>query len=185
VRIYTKRGDNGSTGLLHGGRVAKNATGPEACGAVDEAVAALAVARAEVASGDSLGDELLRLQRELLVVAAELATAPANHTKLESGVSRVDERMIEALEAAIDRLAEEHGLPTEFMVAGETRLAAALDLARTVVRRAERRAVTHAEVESCQGSLVVPYLNRLADYLYVLVRAAERAWMPSRHEEET
>jgi cob(I)alamin adenosyltransferase len=185
VRIYTRLGDDGSTGLFRGGRVSKHSTGPEAYGAVDEAVAALGVARAEIPASDPMGDEILRIQRELFVVAAELATAPANLAKLEPGVSRVDAAMIEALEVAIDRVVAERGIPAGFVVPGETRLAATLDLARAVVRRAERRAVAHVTAGGYPDSLVVPYLNRLADYLYVLVRAAERSWTPSRNEEET
>jgi len=184
VKIYTRRGDDGSTGLFRGGRVSKDATGPEAYGAVDEAVAFLGVARAEVPAADPVGDEILRIQRELFVVAAELATSPAQISGLEPGVSRVDAAMVEALEAAIDRIVAGRGMPTGFVVPGESRLAAALDVARTVVRRAERRAVAHHTTEGQQDSLVVPYLNRLADYLYVLVRAIERTWTPSRDEEE-
>ena len=81
MKIYTKKGDDGTTGLFYGGRVPKDAAGPEAYGTVDEAVAALGVARA-TASGD-VADELLRLQRQLFVVAAELATGPENFAKLD------------------------------------------------------------------------------------------------------
>ncbi len=184
MKIYTRRGDDGSTGLFRGGRVSKDASGPEAYGAVDEAVAFLGVARAEVGATNPLGDEIIRIQRELFVAAAELATAPAAVAALEPGVSMVDAAMVAALERAIDRTVASRGMPSGFVVPGDSRLAAALDVARTMVRRAERRAVTHLTSEKRQDSLVMPYLNRLSDYLYVLARAAEETWTPSRDEEE-
>ncbi len=182
MKIYTKKGDDGTTGLFYGGRVGKDASGPEAYGAVDEAVAALGVARAE--ASEQLADRLLTLQRHLFVVAAELATDPANHHKLESGVSRVSADMVAQLEAWIDEVVDEVGMPDQFVVPGQARLPALLDLARAVVRRAERRAVAHARAVDLGDSLVVVYLNRLADYVYMLVRASETEWEPSRPKGE-
>jgi len=182
MKIYTKKGDDGTTGLFYGGRVEKDALGPEAYGTVDESVAALGVARA--ASDGRMAEELLRIQRDLFVVAAELATAPENRAKLDDGVSRVTTSMVVDLENAIDRVVAEVGMPTEFVVPGGNEVAAAIDVARTVVRRAERRAVTYASAGGLEASQVVPYLNRLADYLYMLARAAEGEWVPSRTEDE-
>ena len=182
MKIYTKKGDDGTTGLFYGGRVDKDAAGPEAYGTVDEAVAALGVARA--GAEGRMADELLRVQRELFVVAAELATAPENRAKLDDGISRVTDSMVGDLEVAIDRVVAEVGMPTEFVVPGGDDVAAALDVARTVVRRAERRSVSYASVGGLEASQVVPYLNRLADYLYMLARAAEGEWVPSRTEDE-
>jgi cob(I)alamin adenosyltransferase len=181
MRIYTRRGDDGTTGLLHGGRVGKDATGPEAYGALDEAVAALGVARA--AADGAVAAAILAAQRDLFVAAAELATAPGNRDRLEPGVSRVTEEMVRELEGAIDETVAEAGLPEGFVVPGGSVLAAAIDQARAVVRRAERRAVTHERAGGDPG-LVVPYLNRLGDYLYVLARAVEGPWVPSREKEE-
>ncbi len=185
VRIYTKRGDDGRTGLFYGGRIGKDAAGPEAYGTVDEAVAALGVARA--VSPDDLAERLLAVQRDLFVVAAELATDPANREKLQPGKSLVTSAMVEGVEARIDEVVEAVGLPDEFVVPGENPLAAALDVARTIVRRAERRSVTlvGAAGEARGSSHVVPYLNRLADYLYVLARAAESEWTSTRGEDQT
>ena len=182
MRIYTKKGDDGSTGLFLGGRVTKAAAAPEAYGAVDEAVAALGVARA--ASDGAQAEAILAVQRDLFVVAAELATSVENHHKLQDGASRVTVAMVDRLEAAIDVLVEEVGLPTEFVVPGGGPAAAALDVARTVVRRAERRAVALAGIEDRGASQAVPYLNRLADYLYMLARAAEVSWTSSKKKEE-
>ncbi len=180
--IYTKRGDDGTTGQLYGGRVAKDAPGPEADGAVDEAVSALGAARA-LAEGE-LAAEILGLQRQLFVVGAELGTAPENRDKLEPGVSLVTPAMVEALEARIDRVVDEVGTPTEFVVPGEDVVAAAFDVARSAVRRAERRAVTWASDAGIDDSQVVAYLNRLADYLYMLARSVEEEWTPSREEKD-
>jgi cob(I)alamin adenosyltransferase len=178
VKIYTRKGDDGSTGLFHGGRVEKDDTGPEAYGTVDEAVAALGLARA--AASGRLAERILEAQRSLFVVAAELATGPDRRGRLEPGVSLVTAQMVEDVEHAIDEVEAEVGLPTEFVVPGGTPLAAALDLARTITRRAERRSVTHVREHGIEDSAVVPFLNRLADYLYVLARSAEGDWVPSR-----
>jgi cob(I)alamin adenosyltransferase len=163
--------------------VSKADLGPEAYGTVDEAVSALGVARAATPE-PGIAEEILRIQRDLFVVAAELATAPASRGKLVDEVSRTTVAMVTALEEAIDRVVEDVGMPTEFIVPGGTPTAAALDVARTVVRRAERRAVAYAAADGLEGSEVVRYLNRLADYLYMLARAAETDWTPSRLKEE-
>jgi len=178
MRIYTRRGDDGTTGLFHGGRVGKDSSGPEAYGTVDEAVSALGVVRAQTEA--ELAEAVLEVQRDLFVVAAELATDPDRRDLLELGVSRVDAPMIDRLESRIDQIDAEVGMPTEFIVPGGEPIAAAIDVARTIVRRAERNAVSHLAGES--DSLVVPYLNRLADYLYMLARAVEREWTPARGE---
>jgi cob(I)alamin adenosyltransferase len=180
VDIYTKKGDDGTTGLFYGGRVWKDDPAPEAYGAVDEAVAVLATARA--VADEDLAGVLLQVQRELFVVAAELATAPENRHKLEPGVSRVTEEMVLRLETWIDEIVADIGQPTEFIVPGDNPLSAALDHARTVVRRAERRCLTYARSGGLEDSEVIRYLNRLADYVYSLVRATESEWKPSRTE---
>lgn len=181
MRVYTRTGDDGTTALLHGGRVAKDAPGPSAYGVTDEAVAALGLARAETEPGGELHEILTALQRELFVVGAELATAPENHRKLSDGTTRVTTAMVAGLEALIDDLSGRFEPPREFVLPGETRVAAALDLARTVVRRAERACVAAAR----QGwvaadSQVVPYLNRLADLCWTLARWQEGTSRPVR-----
>lgn len=179
-RIYTRKGDDGTTGLLYGGRVGKDTAGPDAYGAVDEAVSALGLARAEAERGSELDELLIRLQRELFVVGAELATAPENRDKLELGVSRTTPEMVAALEPVIDDITARYDPPTEFVLPGENRVAAALDVARTVVRRAEREAVGAAHEGWLPDSQVVPYLNRLADLVYTLARWQEGHFRPVR-----
>jgi cob(I)alamin adenosyltransferase len=179
-RVYTRTGDDGTTGLLFGGRVGKDTVGPDAYGAVDEAVSALGLARAEADKGSELDELLVRLQRELFVVGAELATAPENRGKLHAGVSLVTGEMVDALEPIIDAVTERYVAPVEFVLPGENRVAAALDVARTVVRRAERQAVAAAHAGWLDGSHVVPYLNRLADLVYTLARWQEGQFRPVR-----
>ena len=177
VRIYTRKGDDGTTGLFYGGRVAKNAPAIEVNGAVDEAQAVLGVARAEAPRGSELDDLLVALERDLYVLMAEVATAPKNRPKLTAGQSMVTATMVTDLEARIDSLSERFDMPTEFVVPGQNRVAAALDLARTVVRRAERMA---ASAPPAPESHVVPYLNRLSDLLWTMARWQEGEHVVSR-----
>jgi cob(I)alamin adenosyltransferase len=168
-RIYTKKGDDGTTGLLYGGRVRKDSWRIELNGVVDEAQAAIGLARAETAAGSEANGRLTTLARDLYVLMAEVATAPENRSKLQAGSTLVTADMVAALEAGIDDLLARVGMPSDFIVPGENRVAAALDLARTIVRRAERIAVS----EPTKGSFVVPYLNRLSDLLWAMARWQE------------
>src|SRR5262245_56162967 len=136
-RIYTKTGDDGTTGLLYGGRVAKDDLVTEAYGTTDEAVAALGLARA-LTSDTALAADLLTLQRELFVVGADLATAPDARTRLEPEVSLVTDTMVARLERRIVDLVGRRPLPDAFVVPGANPASASLDVARSVVRRAER-----------------------------------------------
>jgi cob(I)alamin adenosyltransferase len=192
MRIYTRKGDDGTTGLLYGGRVAKDAPRIELNGAVDEAQAALGLARADAEPGSELDELLVALERDLYVLMAEVATAPDNRHKLVAGTTMVTAGMVAALEARIDDLTGRFTMPSEFVVPGQNRRAAALDVARTVVRRAERLSVTHglshggndrAEAgESTGGAAAAgpgkepqggPYLNRLSDLLWTMARWQE------------
>jgi cob(I)alamin adenosyltransferase len=172
-RIYTKRGDDGTTGLLYGGRVRKDSWRIELNGVVDEAQAAIGVARAETPAGTEVNDRLVVLARELYVLMAEVATAPENRAKLQAGTSLVTPDMVTALEAGIDDLLARFDMPSDFTVPGENRVSAALDLARTIVRKAERIAVAEPREGSLPGSLVGPYLNRLSDLLWAMARWQE------------
>ena len=179
-KVYTRTGDDGTTALLFGGRVRKDAPGPTAYGVVDESVSALGTARAEVEPDTELAELLVRLQRELFVVGAELATAPQNRHKLDPGTTLVTAPMVAALEPIIDDVTTRYEPPQEFVLPGENRIAAALDVARTVVRRAEREAVAAADQGWLDGSQVVAYLNRLADLVYTLARWQEGEYRPVR-----
>ncbi|HVN49961.1 MAG TPA: cob(I)yrinic acid a,c-diamide adenosyltransferase [Acidimicrobiales bacterium] len=181
MKIYTRKGDDGTTGLLYGGRVPKDAAAPRAYGSVDEAQAAIGLARAHVlahpgTSPGELGDILLGLERDLWVLMAELATDPAQRGRLSDGQTRVSAEMVTALENLIDEVGAGFDPPTEFVVPGQTEAAARLDVARTVVRRAERE-VLHAAAE---GSQCLPYLNRLSDLLWTLARWQEGTFLETR-----
>jgi cob(I)alamin adenosyltransferase len=169
MKIYTRAGDDGTTGLLYGGRVAKDSELPRAYGTVDEAQAALGVARAHAERGSELDAILVRLERDLWVLMAELATDPGNRHKLSPGQSLVTAEMVVGLEGLIDEVSARFEPPTEFVVPGEELVAAFLDVARTVVRRAERTAMAAA----ADDSHVVPYLNRLSDLVWTLARWRE------------
>ena len=169
-KIYTKRGDDGTTGLLYGGRVPKSDPATEAYGTVDEAVAELGLARAQ-ATGELAG-HLLRIQRDLFVVGADLATNPDDRRKLQPEVSLVTTGMVDRLEGLIDDEVDRHPLPQEFIVPGANPLSAAIDVARVTVRRAERRAVALGESGREVNPEALRYLNRLSDLLFVLARAA-------------
>lgn len=169
TRLFTGRGDDGTTGLYHGGRVRKDGPVPEAVGALDEAQAALGMARAETERGSELDRALLALQHDVYVVMAELSTASENHSKLIAGRSSVTRAMVAALEHRCDDLGGRVELSGDFVLSGQDRLSALLDVARTVVRRAERAAVPVAG----DGSEVVPYLNRLSSLVWVLARWSE------------
>jgi cob(I)alamin adenosyltransferase len=184
--VATGKGDDGTTGLLFGGeRIAKDDPRTEAYGTIDEAVAALGLARADLGVRAQFGalppglaglpDLILRFQRELFVVGAELAANPAAWDRLEDGRTRVSEAMLAGVEATLREFEAHVEMPAEFVVPGETRVSAALELARTILRRAERRAVTLRREGLLPGEWLVPYLNRLADLVWVLARAAEQA----------
>ena len=172
MRIYTRGGDDGTTGLLYGGRVDKSDPRTEAYGTTDEAVAALGMARVFIADS-LLADLVLRLQRELFVVGAELATATQNSHKLRPGVTKVTAEMVEALEETIDDYVGRIRMPEEFIVPGESRGSSFLDFARTVIRRAERQTVAMDRAGMLSDREAVRYLNRLADLVFVLARYEE------------
>jgi cob(I)alamin adenosyltransferase len=184
--VATGRGDDGTTGLLFGGdRVHKDDLRTEAFGAVDEAVAALGIARAELAhvaptqartpAFAGLAELVLRIQRELFVVGGELATAPEAKDRQRDGETRVSQAMVDDMDAILREMEAVIELPREFVVPGETRASAGIEMARTILRRAERRSVTLAlHDETLAAGRLLPYLNRLADLLWILARVAEQ-----------
>jgi cob(I)alamin adenosyltransferase len=185
VSIATQKGDKGTTGLLYGGRVRKDSARIDCNGAVDEAQAAIgyarAVARANAVSGAKWSSDmdavLVGIERDLWVLMAEVATPPTSRRKLVAGTSLVTAGMVEALTERVHDLESQQILPTDFVVPGGDLVSASLDVARTVVRRAERLAVT---VELPPTSFVVPYLNRLSDLCWLLGRAAESEHLTAR-----
>ncbi len=179
MKITTKTGDDGTTGLLYGGRVAKDSALPQAYGAVDEAQAVIGLCRAETGDAE-LGDLLGRICKDLYVVMAELATLPENRHKLDDGTTRTTPQMVEALEAIQDDVAGRFEPITDFVLPGESRPVALLDLARTVVRRAERHAVS-----ADAGPEALRYLNRLSDLLWAMARWQEESSTTAREADGT
>jgi cob(I)alamin adenosyltransferase len=174
ARVYTRRGDDGTTGLLYGGRVPKDSPAPMAYGDVDEAQAAIGLARA--AAGPEMDAILVGLECDLWLVMAELACSPDKVDQLGESGSRPTSAMVTALEGLIDDVSERFDPPTEFVVPGEDEVSARLDVARTVCRRAERSALSVA----ADGSSVVSYLNRLSDLLWILARWQEGGSLTAR-----
>jgi cob(I)alamin adenosyltransferase len=173
VKIYTRKGDDGTTGLWYGGRVPKYSGRPEAYGSVDEAASALGLARAAAERGSELHTDILRVQNELFVAGAELATAPEAADRLQPGVSKVIPEMVNRLEGDIDRYMDRVDLPPKFVIPGGTELSARLDVARAAVRRAERRVVALKDAGDLADEIVVTYLNRLSDALFAMARFAD------------
>ena len=173
VKIYTRKGDDGTTGLWYGGRVAKSDIRPEAYGSVDEAASALGLCRAAARDNDELYADILRVQNELFIAGAELATAPEAAERLEAGVSKVTPEMVERLESDIDRYMDRVDLPPKFVIPGGTELSARLDVARTAVRRAERRVSAMRESGQLPDDTVLRYLNRASDAIYAMARFAD------------
>ena len=173
MRIYTKLGDTGETGLLYGGRLPKDDPRAEAYGTVDEAVSVLGLARATCSDPHVL-TVIESLQRELFIVAAELATEPTERSKLEKHFSVLTPDMTSSLERSIDYIDKQIQLPKSFIVPGATAGSAAIDVARSVLRRAERRTVTLQNNGSLGNEEVLRYLNRASDLLFMLARYEDR-----------
>jgi len=175
VKIYTKKGDDGTTSLWYGGRVPKHHGRTDAYGSLDEACSQLGVARALCgAEGEEeLAADILRLQDDLFVAGAELATAPEAAERLEDGVSRTTEEMVAWIEGRIDRYMAEVVLPPKFVIPGGNVLSAQLDVARTVVRRAERRISALGAEGELAGETVIHLVNRASDLVYAMARYAD------------
>lgn len=170
MKYYTRRGDDGYTDLLGDERVPKYAPRPEAYGTIDELSSALGLARATVRAERS-GEILLDVQRDLYQVMTELAATP-------EAVSRFHKTApddVARLERMIDELGTKVGLPNEFIIPGDTLAGAALDLARTIARRAERIVARLTHGGEFDNTEVLRYLNRLSSLLFILARYEETA----------
>jgi len=170
MKIYTKTGDAGSTGLFGGGRVPKDDPRVEAYGDVDELNAALGLARS-IEPLPRVDEVLVPLQRDLFAIGALLATPDPEKMREQLAKARVDDERVAQLEHAIDDCDAELEPLRAFILPGGSPKAAALHVARTVCRRAERRVVALQQSVEIPG-LVVIYLNRLSDLLFVLARVA-------------
>ena len=180
MKIYTKKGDKGETRLLYGDAVSKDSIAPEAYGSVDELVAALGLIRYEEKLLSDAKEHILRIQRELFVVGAELATSKDNRSKLKPMETLVTDSMVENLEKEIDHLTEKNGIPDFFVVPGENIISSKFDWCRVVSRRAERKCVAWKKLNKVEDTKVIIYLNRLSDLLWMLARDYEKEWTASK-----
>jgi cob(I)alamin adenosyltransferase len=171
VKIYTRTGDAGETGLLGEGRVRKDALRIEACGAIDELNAAVGTAEAALRDAD-LRELLHGIQRKLFAMGAQVGDVRTNRGAAPEKM-RLGPEDISLLERAIDTIEAELPPLSSFLLPGGCEAGARLHLARTVCRRAERRVVTLAERESV-APVILAYLNRLSDFLFVAARVANR-----------
>lgn len=172
-KVYTKYGDKGETSLLYGGRVSKNSVHTEAYGITDEAVSAMGLGRA-LSADQKVKDILRDLQRELFTIAAELATDPGKYELFHQHFKPVTQEMVDSLETTIDSLGEEFTMPQVFVLPGGSPASSAIDMGRTIIRTAERRVVALAEAGQLTNELILTYLNRLGDLLFVLARYEDR-----------
>ena len=176
--VITRTGDTGTTGLLGERRVAKDHPQVEAFGAVDEATSAIGLARAAIADR-TVRELLLQVQRDLYELMADLALTPENWGR---AAWHITGEKIAALEEGAEQLRARTTIPPKFVIPGETFPSAALDLARTIVRRAERRAVTLQRLGVLGNPLVLTYLNRASDVLFIAARYVEQTNAPSAPE---
>jgi len=178
-KVATGKGDEGTTGLLFGGdRISKDDVRTEAYGTVDEATAALGMARAELIglTGEgiaALDETILSIQRDLFVVGAELATNPDAWSRLEEGRTKVSPKMLARINALLAATEAAIVFPKDFVIPGSSKASSAIELARTIIRRAERWCVTLGREGLLPGDHLLAYLNRLADLLWLLARQAE------------
>jgi cob(I)alamin adenosyltransferase len=171
ARVTTRTGDGGETSLFGKGRVRKTDPRIVALGDLDEAQSAIGLARA-MSPKSAMGGQLLELQQGLYVAMSEVATPRADLARLKT---RLDAAAVAKLEDTLEVLKARTPIEGRFVIPGEDRTAAALDYARAVARRAERSVVACVDSGAVSGAVLLPWLNRLSDLLFVLARSAERA----------
>ena len=173
MSVYTKTGDDGTTKLLYGGLISKTDKRCEAYGEADFAVSAMGLARA-MSNDTYVKTILLKTQREMFTVMAELATDTKDYNKLETHFRTIEKENVSQIENWIDDLTEQIDLPDKFTIPGASIASGALDLARSSLRSAERRMVALYETDMLTNKENLRYVNRLSDLLYVLARYEDR-----------
>jgi len=178
MSIVTKNGDDGTTALMYGRRVPKTHPRIEACGAVDELNAAMGMARA-AAPADFLRDDLLALQKDLVVLMGETGVAAEDLPRyVQDGYPVVTAAMTARLDALVRAIESQNTRVKGWATPGATPFAAALDLARTICRRAERRVCGLQEIGELKNAEIIVYLNRLGDLLWLFARQVEAKTQP-------
>jgi len=171
ARVTTRTGDGGETGLFGKARVRKTDARIEALGDLDEAQSAIGVARA-MAPRSTMGRELLELQRGLYLAMSEVATPAEDRARLPQ---QLDTAAVESLDRVIETVRKMSRIEGQFVIPGEDAISAALDHARTVARRAERRVVECVDAGQVSSQVLLPWLNRLSDVLFVLARSVDKS----------
>ena len=169
LKTFNKKDDKGDTSLLFGQRVSKSDLHCEAYGTIDEVISSLGIAR-NLVKQSKAKEVILKVQKELFTVNAELATKPGDHERLVGMCQPITSKMADELEGLIDEIESEIEIPKAFIIPGSNLASAALDVSRTIVRRAERRVVMLKEKGELRNEAILQYLNRLADLLFVLAR---------------
>jgi len=173
MKLYTKQGDSGSTGLFLGGRISKSDLRCETYGLVDTAVSAMGLARS-FASNNTVKEIIKSIQLEMFTVGSELAVEKESYEKFSSEYGIVTAKMISNLEEKIDSISKHVKLPPFFVLPGTSQASAALDVARSTVRTAERRVVELREKGQLYNNRVLVYLNRVSDLLFILGRLEDK-----------
>ena len=173
MKIYTKGGDQGETGLLYGGRISKSDPRTECYGTLDEAISALGLGRA-LSTAPDVKELIFLLQRELFLVGADLATDPSEYATLKQHFKVVSPEMTTYWEKVIDDLEGKIELPAAFIIPGASAASGSIDLARAVIRRAERRSVELQQKGLLINTEILRYLNRVADAIFMIARYEDR-----------
>jgi cob(I)alamin adenosyltransferase len=181
VSIVTKRGDKGETSLMYAHRLSKSDPRVEAYGSIDEVSAALGLARS-FASDEFVSDQIFAVQKDLIIIMGELATAPGDRERfLKDGFYITSSEMVDRITAVIFDLEKDQSLyPKDWVIPGATSLSAALDFARVTCRRAERHITAFSAREVDSNPEILRYLNRLSDLCWVLARYVEKQLQTSR-----
>ena len=175
MSIVTKTGDKGETSLMYGHRLSKADPRVEAYGCIDELTAALGVARS-ISTDQFLSDEIFAVQKDLIIVMGELATAPSDLERyIKDGFHLTTAEMVDRITAVISNLEKDKSLyPKNWVIPGATKLSAVLDFARTTCRRAERHIAGFSVSPKNFNPEILRYLNRLSDLCWILARYAEK-----------
>lgn len=172
MKAFNKKGDKGETSLLFGRRIPKSDLHCDAYGTIDEAVSFLGIAR-NFATKNKVKEIILRVQKELFVINAEIATKPEDYERLVPNFKPVTYKMASELEEIIDEIETEIEMPKSFIIPGASLGSGPLDVSRAIVRRAERKVVMLKEKGEIKNEAILQYLNRLADLLFTLARYEE------------
>ena len=178
MKIYSRTGDDGTTGLFLGGRVPKNDLRCEANGEIDFAISAMGMARS-LSKKDRTKNILLKIQRDLYTVSSELAVDTAKYNSFKKDFITIDENYVQKIEEWIDELTQVISIPNKFIIPGDSLVSSTLDLARSSIRTAERRIVELQDEAKLNNQRILNYVNRVSDLLFTLARYEESEISPT------